>query len=87
MCLDPNSYFNQSSDESDLEGENEEAVRQRLSKEFGYGEDKAEVEEGSREEEEEADPLEAFMAGIEVRFVRFNVAQRGMCVYYQGFTT
>ena len=59
------SYFNQSSDESDLEGENEETVRQRISKEFGYGEGGAKVE-SPRKEEEEADTLEAFMAGIEV---------------------
>ena len=38
-------------------------MRQKIAKEFGYGEPGASSNEG---EEEEDDPLEAFMAGIEV---------------------
>ena len=38
-------------------------VRQRVSREFRYAGEESEQDEG---EEEEADPLEAFMAGIEV---------------------
>ena len=59
------SYFEDSSDESDGGGESEEAIRQRIAKEFRFGESG----QGSRDEVEEAeddDPLEAFMAGIEV---------------------
>ena len=65
------SYFNQSSSGSeDGEGESEDAIRQRISKEFGFnepvtGKGREQREEGE-EEEEEDDPLEAFMAGIEV---------------------
>lgn len=63
------SYFNASSDESEdgIEGDSEEAVRQRIAKEFRYAESGAnEEEEEEKEEEEDNDPLEAFMAGIEV---------------------
>lgn len=62
------SYFNQSSDESDGGGETEQAVRQRIAKEFRYADEGGVAKgEGSEEEEEDGDPLEAFMAGLEVR--------------------
>lgn len=45
-------------------GEGEEAVRERIAKEFRWAESKEEAEEEGGGEE--ADPLDAFMAGIEV---------------------
>ena len=45
-------------------GESEDAIKQRISREFGYGE--GESEQREEEDEEDDDPLEAFMAGLEV---------------------
>ena len=58
-------YFNDSSseDEGGPEGEGEEAVRERIAREFRWGET-SETPAGG--EEGEDDPLDAFMAGIEV---------------------
>lgn len=64
-CLS-SSYFNESSEESDGGGESEEAIKQRIAREFGFGGSKGKEQEDDESEEEEADPLEAFMAGIEV---------------------
>ncbi len=67
------SYFYQSSSGSEEgeegEGETEESIRQKIAKEFRYNEgEKGEGhEEGGKEEED--DPLEAFMAGIEVGII------------------
>ena len=60
-------YFNDSSEEEGggPSGETEEAVRERLAKEFRWTE--SSEQEREDKEEEEADPLDAFMAGIEVR--------------------
>jgi hypothetical protein len=71
ICSPCCSYFEQSSSESEDEGgETEEAIKQRIAKEFGFGGTKGdsseEEEEEEGKEEGEDDPLEAFMAGIEV---------------------
>ena len=58
-------YFNDSGS-SDEGGEGEEAVRERIAREFRWGEAARESREEEEEEEEEDDPLDAFMAGIEV---------------------
>ncbi len=60
------SYFNQSSEESaDEGGETEEMVKQKIAREFRYNEDDGcDYEEDKGDDE--GDPLEAFMAGIEV---------------------
>ena len=65
----PCSYFDQSSSDSGEEGETEEAIKQRIAKEFGFGDQGRESssEEGGGASADEDDPLEAFMAGIEVR--------------------
>ena len=59
-------YFNDSSSEEEggPVGEGEEAVRERIAREFHWSESTEQQEEG--EGEEEGDPLDAFMAGIEV---------------------
>lgn len=59
-------YFNDSGSEGDdgLEGEGEEAVKERIAKEFRWTETNEETVE---EEEGDDDPLDAFMASIEVR--------------------
>lgn len=63
MC----SYFEQSPSESEDEGgETEDAIKQRIAKEFGFGEPKGGTSEEEGGDEDEDDPLEAFMAGIEV---------------------
>ena len=58
-------YFNDSSSEEEegLVGEGEEAVKERIAREFHWSES---TEQQDGEEEEEGDPLDAFMAGIEV---------------------
>lgn len=65
--------FFESSEESesgDDTGETEDAIRQRIAKEFGFGEagkgGMSEEEEGEEGGADDDDPLEAFMAGIEV---------------------
>ena len=57
-------YFNDSSSEEEggPVGEGEEAVRERIAREFHWSESTEQQEEG----EGEGDPLDAFMAGIEV---------------------
>lgn len=59
-------YFEESSSEEEggPEGEGEEAVRERIAREFHWSE--SHHQSGGRGEEEEDDPLDAFMAGIEV---------------------
>ena len=65
-------YFNDNSEEEEEEeeeggpeGEGEEAVRARIAKEFHWT-DSSEAPPTGGEEGEDYDPLDAFMAGIEV---------------------
>ena len=59
-------YFNDSSSSEEEGGpESEEAVKERIAREFGWGEG-SEAPAQEEEEEEDDDPLDAFMAGIEV---------------------
>ena len=66
-------YFNDGSSEEEEEGEGgpegegEEAVRARIAKEFHWT-DSSEAAPTGGEEGEDYDPLDAFMAGIEVTF-------------------
>ena len=71
------SYFYQSSEESDEGiGESEDTVKQRIAREFHYAEDR-DKESSSEQEDAEDDPLEAFMAGIEVvKQVSFVLSER-----------
>ena len=73
LCV--SSYFYQSSSGSeDGDGETEESIRQKIAKEFRYNEgEKGAGQEGSNKDEED-DPLEAFMAGIEVGTILKSVS-------------
>ena len=63
-------YFNDSSSEEEggPVGEGEEAVRERIAREFHWAEsaEQQQQQQEEGEEEGEGDPLDAFMAGIEV---------------------
>lgn len=60
-------YFDSSSDEEGgPEGEGEEAVRERIAREFRWAESSNEGTNEGEDGDDETDPLDAFMAGIEV---------------------
>ena len=70
------------SDSDGNEGDGESSIRERIAREYGFtrpsvGDKEGEEEEGGNGEED--DPLDAFMAGIEVRVGGQRVLCRPVC--------